>query len=276
MNFSDEYLEHFSRHIRLPELTKAGQEKISQVEVLIVGAGGLGSAAMTYLATLGVKRLGLIDPDNVELSNLPRQIVHKPATVGQSKVASAAERLKELNPDIKLTVMEERFKAANVLKIMPAYDVIIDGTDNFPAKFLLNDAAVMLKKPLVHSGVLRWGGQVMTILPGKSACYRCIFPEPPPPGTIPTCAEAGIFNTVAGVGGLIQATEAAKIITGIGNPLTNRLLVFDLLMMNFRLIDIKRDENCPVCGKSPTIKSLNDLIRCEVKSQRGVCLNDGN
>jgi len=262
-NFGEEYLNHFSRHIRLPEFGHAGQEKISRAKVLIVGAGGLGSPAMTYLASAGVKRIGLVDPETVESSNLPRQIVHIPLNIGQPKVISAAERLKELNPKIELEILQKRVKAENVLELINAYDVIIDGTDNFHGKYLLNDACVITDKPLVHAGVLRYIGQVMTIIPHQSACYRCIFREPPPAGLIPTCQEAGILNTVAGITGLIQATEAIKLITGIGKLLTNRLLVFEALTMNIRIVETKPAPDCPVCGKNPTIKTLTDLNMIE-------------
>lgn len=259
INSSDEYLEHFSRHIRLPEFGRAGQEKISQARILIIGAGGLGSPAMTYLATAGVKKIGLFDPDVVDISNLPRQIVHKPSTVGLSKVISAAKRLKELNPELELETSQVRLKADNIMPVLDRYDVVIDGADNFPAKYLINDACVLAGRPLVHAGVLRYTGQVMTIIPNKAACYRCIFPEPPPDGVIPTCEEAGILNTVAGITGLIQATEAIKLVAGIGQLLTNRMLVFEALSMNIRTIELKRSDDCPVCGKKPTIKTLSDL-----------------
>lgn len=262
-DFGEEYLDRFSRHIRLPEFGQAGQEKISRAKVLIVGAGGLGSPAMTYLASAGVKRIGLVDPETVESSNLPRQIVHKPLTIGQPKIISAAERLKELNPEVELELIQKRVKAENIIDIINNYDVIIDGTDNFPAKYLLNDACVLTDKPMIHAGVLRYTGQVMTIIPHQSACYRCVFREPPAPELILTCQEAGILNTVAGIIGLIQATEAIKLITGIGKLLTNHLLVFEALTMNIRVVEIKRSSDCPVCGKNPTIKTLIDLKRIE-------------
>ncbi|MBI4833203.1 MAG: HesA/MoeB/ThiF family protein [Planctomycetes bacterium] len=278
MDFSSEYLEQFSRHIRLPNFGREAQGKISRAKVLIAGAGGLGSPAMTYLAGAGVGKIGIADPDAVELSNLPRQIVHKRENIGKPKVESANERLKELNPKIEVEAFRQRLKADNIIKIITGYDVVIDGTDNFAAKYLINDACVIAGKPFIHGGVLRYGGQVMTILPKpqtlnpepqafkeetRSACYRCIFPEPPPVGAIMTCSEAGILNTVAGIGGLIQATEAIKLITGVGQLLINRLLVFDVLLMGFRIVDISPSDNCPACGDNPSIKTPADLARFE-------------
>jgi adenylyltransferase/sulfurtransferase len=250
--------DQFSRHIRLPHFGPAGQEKISQARVFIVGAGGLGSPAATYLAAAGVGTLGLIDNDIVEASNLPRQILHHPGTVNELKTDSARQRLGQLNPDIKLNIYSERLKAANAAGLIKQYDMVLDGSDNFATKFLLNDACVMNNIPLIHAGVLRYGGQVLAILPGKSACYRCIFPEPPPANTVPTCQEAGILNTVAGIIGLIQATEAIKLIIKAGKPLADKLLVFDALEMNFRTIEIKRNRNCPVCSKNAVIRKLTD------------------
>ena len=248
----------FSRHIRLPYFGAAGQGKLNQAKVFIVGAGGLGSPAATYLAASGIGTLGLIDNDAVEISNLPRQILHHPGTINELKTASAEKRLTQLNPDIKLNISSERLKAANIIGLIKGYDVVLDGSDNFATKFLLNDACVMQSIPLIHAGVLRYGGQAITILPGKSACYRCIFPEPPPADSLPTCQEAGILNTVAGIIGLIQATEAIKLIVGAGQPLTDKLLVFDALEMSFRTIAIQRNKNCPVCSKNAVIKTLKD------------------
>ena len=262
---SDRNSDQFSRHIRLPYFGVAGQKKINQAKVFIVGAGGLGSPSGTYLATAGIGTLGLIDSDIVEISNLPRQILHNPSTVNEFKTVSAEKRLKQLNPDIKLRIFSERLKADNIGGIIKNYDVLIDGSDNFATKFLLNDACVMNNIPLIHAGVLRYGGQVITILPHQSACYRCIFPEPPPANTVPTCQEAGILNTVAGIIGLIQATEAIKFIIGAGNLLTNKLLVFDALEMSFRNIGIKPNKNCPVCSKNATIKTLNDYDSASLK-----------
>jgi len=250
--------DQFSRHIRLPYFGAAGQKKISRAKVAIVGAGGLGSSSATYLAATGLGSIGLIDSDSVEVSNLPRQILYNPSDLDKIKVTAAEKRLKAINPALKLNIFSERLKTDNVVKIIRNYDVVIDGSDNFATKFLLNDACVLNNIPLIHAGVLRYNGQVMTIIPHRSACYRCIFPEPPPPDTVPTCQQAGILNTVAGIIGLIQATEAIKLIIKAGKLLTNRLLVFDALEMSFRTIEIKRNNNCPVCSKRTTIKTLKD------------------
>ncbi|MEW6025787.1 MAG: ThiF family adenylyltransferase [Planctomycetota bacterium] len=268
--------DQFSRHTRLPYFGPEGQKKIEQARVFIVGAGGLGSPAATYLAAAGVGTLGLADNDTVEPSNLPRQILHSPATVGELKTESAEKRLRQLHPDLKLDIYSERLKADNIAGIIRKYDLVIDGSDNFGTKFLLNDACVMNNIPLIHAGVLRYTGQIMTIIPSNppdrragsqlaisnpqwaSACYRCIFPEPPPANSVPTCQEAGILNTVAGIIGLVQATEAVKIIIGAGKPLVNKLLIFDALEMNFRTIEIQRNKNCPVCSKNAVIKKLTD------------------
>lgn len=248
----------FSRHIRLPYFGAEGQAKISRARVFVVGAGGLGSPVATYLVAAGIGTLGLIDSDIVEISNLPRQILHHPGTVNELKTASAEKRLNQINPDIKLNIFSERLKADNILGIIKNYDLVVDGSDNFATKFLLNDACVMQGIPLIHAGVLRYGGQVTTILPHKSACYRCIFPEPPPANSVPTCQEAGILNTVAGIIGLIQATEVIKLIVGAGKPLANKLMVFDALEMSFRTIEIQQNKNCPVCSKNAVIKKLTD------------------
>ena len=263
MLFSTDYLEQFSRHVRLPNFGIEGQKKIAAARIFIAGAGGLGSAALTYLAPIGLKKIGLIDSDTVEISNLPRQIIHDQTKIGQLKVTSAGERIKQLNPTLELALHSERLKAVNILEIIKEYDVALDGTDNFASKYLLNDACVISGIPLVHAGVLRFSGQVMTIQPGRSACYRCVFREPPSPGAVPTCSEAGILNTAAGIVGLIQATEAIKLITGLGDLLTNQLLVFDALSMKFRNVEIKPDPDCPVCGQNPTIKTVEDLKMVE-------------
>ncbi|MBI4712312.1 MAG: molybdopterin-synthase adenylyltransferase MoeB [Planctomycetes bacterium] len=260
--------EQYSRHIRLPGFGTEGQKKIESARVLVVGAGGLGSPAITYLAGAGVGLLGITDDDTVELSNLPRQILHTSDNVDQPKITSAEQRVRQLNSAVKVKTYPQRLKAENVLTVIKDFDIIIDGSDNFATKFLLNDACVIGGKPLVHGGVLRYNGQVMTIVPNqksRSACYRCIFPEPPQAGTVPNCSEAGILNTVAGVIGLIQATEAIKFIINVGDLLINRLLVFDALSMNFRTIEIKPDATCPACGKNPRIKTLSDLKEIECK-----------
>ena len=258
MSFTDEQVKRYSRHIILPEVGGKGQKKMLQSKMLIIGAGGLGAPAAFYLAAAGVGTLGIIDGDVVDLSNLQRQIIHYTPDIGKPKVISAKEKIEAINPDVEVKTYHELLTSKNALDIFKEYDVIIDGTDNFPAKFLANDAAVFTGKPLVHGGILRFVGQVYSIVPHKSACYRCIFNSPPPAGLIPTCQEAGVVGVLAGVIGTIQATEALKLILGIGTPLTNRLMTFDAQKMDFREIKLKRNPNCPVCGDNPTIKELID------------------
>jgi molybdopterin-synthase adenylyltransferase len=257
--------EQFSRHIRLPSFGHEGQEKISRAKIAVVGAGGLGSPASAYLAATGIGSIGLIDSDSVEISNLPRQLLYTSANLDEMKVMAAEKRLKAINPNLKLNIFPNRLKADNVAKIINDYDVVIDGSDNFATKFLLNDACVINKVPLIHAGVVRYYGQIMTIIPHQSACYRCIFPEPPPANSIPNCQEAGILNTVAGIIGLIQATEAIKLIINAGKLLTNRLLVFDALEMSFRNIAIKRNDNCPVCSEKSVIKTIKNINSASVE-----------
>ena len=258
MSFTDEQVKRYSRHIILPEVGGKGQKKMLQSKMLIIGAGGLGAPAAFYLAAAGVGTLGIIDGDVVDLSNLQRQIIHYTPDIGKPKVISAKEKITAINPDVEVITYHDLLTSKNALDIFKEYDVIIYGTDNFSAKFLANDAAVFTGKPLVHGGILRFVGQVYSIVPHKSACYRCIFNSPPPAGLIPTCQEAGVVGVLAGVIGTIQATEALKLILGIGTPLTNRLMTFDAQKMDFREIKLKRNPNCPVCGDNPTIKELID------------------
>jgi len=259
MDFTEEQITRYSRHILLPEVGGKGQKKIAKARILIVGAGGLGAPAAYYLAAAGVGTLGLIDSDTVDLSNLQRQIIHHTPDVGRPKVLSAKEKVQALNPDVNVTMYEERFVARNALELVSAYDVVIDGVDNFAAKFLINDACYFADKPLVHGGILRFDGRVTTIIPRKSACYRCVFKQPPPPGLVASCQEAGVIGALAGVVGTIQATEALKLVLGIGRPLTDRLLDYDARRTAFREIKIKRNPNCPLCGKHPSIRELVDL-----------------
>ncbi len=264
MNLTDEQIQRYSRHILLPEIGGKGQKRIAQAKVLIVGAGGLGSPAALYLAAAGVGTLGIIDGDKVDLSNLHRQIIHATPDLGKPKVLSAKEKMEAINPDVKVIPHEERLTAKNALALLNPYDIILDGTDNFPAKFLVNDAAILSGKPLVHGGILRFEGQVFTILPRKSACYRCIFKQPPPPGTVPSCQEAGVIGVLAGVIGTIQATEVLKLILGIGDLLTDRLLTYEARNAAFREIRIRRNPNCPVCSEHPQITEL-------VEYEQAVC-----
>ncbi len=258
MHFTDEQVTRYSRHILLPEVGGKGQKKLAQARILIVGAGGLGSPAAFYLAAAGVGTLGLIDSDVVDLSNLQRQVIHYTPDLGRPKVFSAKEKIQALNPDVAVELYEGRLTSKNALELVGKYDVVLDGVDNFPAKFLINDACVLAGKPLVHGGILRFDGRVTTIIPKRSACYRCVFKHPPPPGLVTSCQEAGVIGVLAGIIGTIQATEALKLVLGIGRPLTDRLLDFDARRTAFREIRVRRNPNCPVCGDQPTITELFD------------------
>lgn len=268
IEFSDEQIERYSRHIILKEVGGKGQEKIARARVLVIGAGGLGSPVAYYLAAAGVGTLGIVDSDAVDLSNLQRQILHRTADVGRPKVQSALEKLAALNPDVTLVPHRERLTSANVLSVLDGYDIVVDGTDNFPARFLINDACVMSKKPLVHGGILRFEGQLTTILPGQGPCYRCLFPEPPPPGFVPSCQEAGVLGAIAGVIGTLQATEALKLILGVGETLAGYLLTVNLLSMEFRRVRIPKNRECEICGEHPTIMELFDYPEeCELRQE---------
>ncbi len=267
MNLNEEQIERYSRHIILKDVGLEGQEKILKGKVLIIGCGGLGAPAALYLAAAGVGRLGLVDGDAVELSNLQRQVIHFTPDVGKPKTESAREKIAQINPDVKITVYQLRVQADNIAGIIKDYDFIIDGTDNFSAKFLINDACVLAKKPFSHAGVIRFSGQTLTFKPGE-ACYRCLFNAPPPKGVVPSCSQAGILGAVAGMLGTIQATEALKFLLGKGELLLNRLLIFDALEMNFREVFFKKNPACPLCGNKPSIKELFDeeLPVCDLKS----------
>ncbi|MBI5197671.1 MAG: molybdopterin-synthase adenylyltransferase MoeB [Nitrospirae bacterium] len=258
MAFTDEQIQRYSRHIILSEVGGKGQKKIRESKVFIVGAGGLGSPVALYLAAAGIGTLGIIDGDVVDLSNLQRQVIHHTADIDKPKVLSAKEKIEALNPDVEVIPHHGLLNSKNVMDLIRDYDIIIDGTDNFPAKFLINDAAVLAGKPLIHGGILRFVGQVCAIIPHKTACYRCIFNSPPPAGLVPSCQEAGVIGVLAGLIGTIQATEALKLILGIGKPLANRLMTYDAQKMEFREIKLKKNPKCPVCGDSPQIKELVD------------------
>jgi molybdopterin/thiamine biosynthesis adenylyltransferase len=257
MEFTEEQLERYSRHIILQDVGVEGQQKIREGRVLIVGAGGLGAPAALYLAAAGVGTLGLVDADAVELSNLQRQVIHFTPDVGKPKVISAQEKIQAINPDVEVIVYRQRAVAANIAGMIKDYDFILDGTDNFPAKFLVNDACVLARKPFSHGGILRFDGQTLTYVPG-SACYRCVFENPPPLNAVPSCSQAGILGAVAGMLGTIQAAEALKYLIGSGELLTNRLLIFNALAMSFRTVTIKKNPRCPVCGEDPSITKLVD------------------
>ncbi len=275
MEFSEDQINRYSRHILLPEVGGKGQKKLAKARIFVVGAGGLGSPVALYLAAAGVGTIGLIDSDVVDLSNLQRQVLHHTPDVNRSKVISAKEKIFALNPDVNVETYEDRLTSSNALELIKQYDVIIDGVDNFPAKFLLNDACFFAKKPLVHGGILRFDGRVFTIIPDQSACYRCIFKEPPPPGLVASCQEAGIIGVVAGIIGTIQATEALKLILNIGQPLTNRILDFNAQNTNFREIRTKRNPNCQLCGTQPTITELIDYEQeaCQLQPSAGVSVS---
>jgi len=259
MYFSNEQLERYSRHIILKEIGVKGQEKLMNAKVMIIGAGGLGAPAAMYLAAAGVGTIGIADADVVDLSNLQRQVIHTTADVGKRKVESAAETMRAINPEVEVRTYYEYVTASNIREIIADYDFVLDGTDNFPAKFLINDACVMEKKPLSHAGILRFQGQLTTIIPGVSPCYRCIFKEPPPKDAVPTCSQAGVIGAMGGVIGSLQAMEAVKYLTGAGELLTGSLLTFDALNMTFRKITLPaRGSGCAVCADTPSITELID------------------
>ena len=251
---SNEERRRYSRHIMLPEIGAAGQERLKAARVLCLGAGGLGSPAALYLAAAGVGAIGLVDDDRVALSNLHRQLLHGTKDIGRPKTQSASERLHDVNPEIEVRLHVCRFESANAEEILRDYDLIVDGTDNFATRYLSNDVAVFARKPNVYGSIFRFDGQTTVFAPHLGGpCYRCLFPEPPPPGAVPSCAEAGVLGVLPGIVGTMQATEALKLILGIGEPLIGRLVHFDALKMKFREFNLKRDPDCPVCGERPTI-----------------------
>ena len=253
-----EQLERYNRHILMPEVGEAGQIKLLQAKVLLIGAGGLGCPAALYLGAAGVGTLGIIDDDIVDKSNLQRQILHSEARIGEPKVESAKQTLKGINSDLNIVTYRERLNRDNVQRIIKDYDIVVNGCDNFPTRYLINDACVFAKKPLVDASIFRFEGQVSVTLPGAGPCYRCLYPEPPPPEMAPSCQEAGVFGVLPGIVGSIQAVETLKLILGIGEPLVGKLLIMDTLRMNIRILKIKKDPHCPVCGDKPTIKELID------------------
>jgi len=264
---TDAQRDRYSRHILLPEVGEAGQAKLLKSKVLLLGAGGLGSPAALYLAAAGVGTLGLVDLDTVDASNLQRQIIHATSRIGMPKVESAAKAIAELNPDVKVVGHRERLTSENVERIFNDYEIIVDGTDNFPTRYLVNDASVFMGKPVVHGSIFRFEGQATTFVSDKAAaqfgiaagpCYRCLYPEPPPPHLAPSCQEAGVLGILPGMIGIVQATETIKLLLGRGAPLVGRLLTYDSLTMKFRELKLRRDESCPVCGKNPTITTYID------------------
>ena len=252
-------LDRYSRHILLPEVGERGQEKLLKGRVLLLGAGGLGAPSSLYLAAAGVGTIGLVDADVVDSSNLQRQIVHATSRLGMKKVDSAEKALVDLNPDVKIVKYEERLLSSNVDRIFGAgWDAIVDGCDNFPTRYLVNDASLFHKIPVIHGSIFRFDGQVTTFMPWDGPCYRCLYPEPPPPELSPSCAEAGVLGILPGIIGTLQATEAIKLILGKGDLLKGRLLTYDSMKMTFRVLKLRRDDACPACGKNPTIKGYID------------------
>ena len=258
----------YSRHLIIPDVGKTGQRRLKNARVLVVGAGGLGSPALMYLAAAGVGTLGIIDFDVVDVSNLQRQIIHGTSDVGKPKAVSAKETIAEINPLVTVNLHEERLDSDNALQIFADYDLIVDGTDNFATRYLVNDACVLLGKPYVWGSIFRFDGQASMFWAEHGPCYRCLYPEPPPPGMVPSCAEGGVLGVLCATVGSIQVNEAIKVITGIGEPIVGRLMIYDALDMTFRSVNVRKDPECPVCGKDPTITELIDYEEfCGVVSE---------
>src|SRR6201999_109903 len=259
MDLNNEEIRRYSRHLILPEVGMAGQKKIRSTSVLCIGAGGLGSPIAMYLAAAGIGKIGIVDFDTVDFSNLQRQIIHTTADVGRSKAESAKETIEQINPNVEVVIHNTRLTSENALEIIAQYDIVVDGTDNFPTRYLTNDACVLLKKPNVYGSIFRFEGQASVFAPHLGGpCYRCLYPEPPPPGMVPSCAEGGVLGVLPGIIGCIQATEILKLAIGKGTPLIGRLLLFNALDMKFRELKLRRDTQCPICGNIPTIKELID------------------
>lgn len=248
----------YARHMIMPEVGRAGQERLKDSSALLIGAGGLGSPAAYYLAAAGFGRLGIIDFDAVDRSNLHRQILHFDSDVGKRKVESAAEKLRQLNPDVEIEVFDEKLSSSNAMRVFERFDIIVDGSDNFPTRYLVNDACVFLQKPNVHGAIFRFEGQVSVFDARNGPCYRCLYPDPPPPGEVPSCAEAGVFGVLPGIVGCIQAAEAIKLALGLGDVLVGKLLAFEALSMDFRVYSVRKDPECKVCGLNPSVAELID------------------
>jgi len=258
IEFTDEQIERYSRHIILPEVGGSGQQKMLEARVLLLGAGGLGSPAAYYLAAAGIGNLGIVDFDRVDLSNLQRQIIHSTERIGMLKTESAKKTIQALNPDVNVTLYNEKMDSSNIMSLIKDYDYVVDGSDNFPTRYLVNDACVMKNKTLIHGSIYRFEGQVTVFKPSDGPCYRCLYPEPPPPGMVPNCQEGGVLGVLAGVIGNLQVVEVLKLILGIGKPLVGKLLIYDALNTEFRSLRLRKDANCPICGEKPTIKELVD------------------
>jgi adenylyltransferase/sulfurtransferase len=268
VNLSPQEIARYSRHLIMPEVALDGQKRLKAGSVLLIGAGGLGSPLGLYLAAAGVGRIGLVDFDVVDFSNLQRQVLHGTPDVGRPKLQSARDRLHAINPEVRIDLYETHLTSSNALSILEPYDVVIDGTDNFPTRYLVNDACVLLKKPNVYGSIFRFDGQASVFHPPQGPCYRCLYPEPPPPGEVPSCAEGGVLGILPGLIGCIQATEGIKLLLGKGTPLVGRLLLYDALQMSFQEFKVRRNPRCPICGDHPTITRLIDYEQfCGLRGQ---------
>ena len=268
---SKEEILRYSRHLIMPEVGMDGQQKLKQAKVLTIGAGGLGSPLALYLAAAGVGRLGMVDFDVVDFTNLQRQIIHGTDDVGRLKLDSAKDTIRDINPNVEVVGYGERLTSANALEIFKDYDVIADGTDNFPTRYLVNDACVLLGKPNAYGSIFRFEGQISVFDASRGPCYRCLYPEPPPPGLVPSCAEGGVLGVLPGIVGCFQALETIKLILGNGSPLIGRLLLFDALQMKFRELKLRKNPECPICGTNPTIKELIDYEEfCGIRGEEAV------
>jgi sulfur-carrier protein adenylyltransferase/sulfurtransferase len=265
---TQQQVQRYSRHLIMPEVAMEGQQKLRHARVLVVGAGGLGSPVLSYLAAAGVGTLGIVDFDTVDFTNLQRQIIYSTSDVGRPKLEAAADRIRAMNPDVRVVMHEDRLTSENALSILKEYDVVVDGTDNYPTRYLVNDACVMLGIPNVYGSIFRFDGQASVFCQENGPCYRCVYPEPPPPGLVPSCAEGGVLGVLPGIIGTIQATEAVKLILGKGSSLSGRLLVLDAMKMHFRELKLKKDPHCPVCGEHPTITELIDYeLFCGIRGE---------
>jgi sulfur-carrier protein adenylyltransferase/sulfurtransferase len=258
VELSNEEIARYSRHLIMPEVALAGQKTLKRARVLTIGAGGLGSPLAMYLAAAGIGTIGIVDFDVVDESNLQRQIIHGTSDLGRPKLESARERIEDINPNVRVETFGEPLSSENALEIFEDFDVIVDGTDNFPTRYLVNDASVLTGKPNVYGSIFRFEGQASVFYAEEGPCYRCLYPEPPPPGLVPSCAEGGVLGILPGAIGTIQATETVKLILGLGEPLIGRLLLYDALSMRFREMKLRKDPNCPVCGENPTVTELID------------------
>jgi sulfur-carrier protein adenylyltransferase/sulfurtransferase len=276
VELSNDEIARYSRHLIMPEVALDGQKKLKAAKVLTVGTGGLGSPLALYLAAAGIGTIGIVDFDVVDESNLQRQIIHGTSDVGRPKVESARDKIMDINPNVEVVVHEEALTSENALEIFADYDVIVDGTDNFPTRYLVNDACVLLGKPNVYGSIFRFEGQASVFWAEEGPCYRCLYPEPPPPGLVPSCAEGGVLGILPGAIGVVQATEAVKLILGVGEPLIGRLMLYDALGMSFREMRLRKDPGCPICGENPTVTELIDYEEfCGIPQANAVAQENG-